>query len=261
MWRDATAESSPEPGPATPSQAVWCRVSPCVRTPLMRIEPTGADRAPAIFTLGVNASLGNRRVDEASSGRAALDRPILCQSHKALPPVAGCCDVGTQVFSRCRSSRAQTARGPDKELFSCLPIVGRGAIANEQVGRPGILRAALPWRRRRQRCGRASGEPIDAQAGRAAWLGSPQPVGAMCTVYQVDSGCAAALIASRVGEIATGRLRSALGVGAMPAPARWRRPGLASAGGGAPASLEYRRGRHPLPYVYFRYSTPFLLTP
>ena len=119
----------------------------------------------------------------------------------------------------CRSSRAQTPRGPDKEPSSRLSIVGRGDSANEQAGKPRILRAALPWRRRQQRCDRASGEPIHAQAGPAAWLGSPQPVGAMCTVYQVDSGWAATLIAPRVGEIATGRLRSALGVGAMAAAA------------------------------------------
>ena len=260
MWRAATAETSPAPGPATPSQSVLRQVSPCVRTPLMRIElpaQTARLRSSHTESTGLSVTGGSRGIERQGCFGSSDPLPE-SQSVASGRRARRCRDTG--VFS-CRSSRAQTPRGPDKELFSCLPIVGRGAIANEQVGRPGILRAALPWRRRRQRCGRASGEPIDAQAGRAAWLGSPQPVGAMCTVYQVDSGCAAALIASRVGEIATGRLRSALGVGAMPAPARWRRLGLASAGGGAPASLEYRRGRHPLPYVYFRYSTPFLLTP
>ena len=56
----------------------------------------------------------------------------------------------------------------------------------------------------------------------------------------MDSGCAAALIAPCVGEIAAGRLRSALAVGAMAGAAA---DALAAAGarlGGCPSRTEIR---------------------
>ena len=62
----------------------------------------------------------------------------------------------------------------------------------------------------------------------------------MCTKYQVDSGCAAALIAPRVGEIATGRLRSALAVGAMAGGAADAPAAAGARLGGCPSRTEFR---------------------
>ena len=81
MWSGATAEISPDPRPATPSQAVWRRVFLCVGTLLTRISHHGqgpasrGTRAERTMRPGVRSARSGSKSVAGTTVEAHIVRP------------------------------------------------------------------------------------------------------------------------------------------------------------------------------------------